>query len=71
MHLGKHNLIEKNNTSAIQLEQNGKHSSTQQTKHIDIRYFYVTDKVKDGTVEVTYKKDYWYAQQLPDQIFDW
>ena len=53
--LGKQNIIEQDNTSAIQLESNGKRSSTRCTKHIDIRYFYVTDKVKDGTVQVTYK----------------
>ena len=56
-HLSKHNLIEQDDTSAIQLKQNGKHSSTRQTKHIDIiRCFYVTDKVTDETVEMTYKK---------------
>ena len=53
--LGKHNIIEQDNTSAIQLERNGKCYSTQQTKHINIRYFYVTDKVIDGTVQVSYK----------------
>ena len=53
--LGKHNIIEQNNTSALQLERNGKHSSPRQTKHINICYFYVTNKVKDGTVQVTYK----------------
>lgn len=54
-YLGKQNIIEQDNTSVIQLERNGRRSSTRRTKHINIRYFYVTDKVKDGTVQVTYK----------------
>ena len=53
--LGNHNVIEQDNTSAIQLEQNGKQSSTKQTRHINIRYFYVTDKIKEGEVSVVYK----------------
>ena len=44
--LGNHNVIEQDNTSAIQLEQNGKRS---------IRYFYMTDKVKNGEVSIIYK----------------
>ena len=31
---------------------NGKGSSTKQTRHINIRYFYVTDKVRSGDVVV-------------------
>ena len=41
--------------SAIQQEQNGKRSSTNQTRHIKIRCFYVTDKVEEGNVSVIYK----------------
>ena len=44
--LGSHTIIEQDNTSAIQLEQNGWKSSSRRTKHIDIRYFYVTDRLK-------------------------
>ena len=53
--LGNHNVIEQDNTSTIQLEQNGKRSSTKRMRHINIRYFYVTDKIKDGDVSVIYK----------------
>lgn len=35
------------NQAAILLEQNGKASSTKRTKHINIRYFFITDVVKD------------------------
>ena len=53
--LRNHNVVEQDNTSAIQLEQNGKGSSTKRTRHINIRYFYVTDKIKEGDVSVIYK----------------
>ena len=43
--IGKTNILLQDNTSAIQLEQYGKRSSTKRTRHISIRYFYVTDKL--------------------------
>ena len=43
--LGSDTVIEQDNTSAIQLEKNGWKSSSKQTKHIDVRYFYVTDRL--------------------------
>ena len=42
------------NTSAIKLEVNGKKSSTKQTRHIDNRYFSITDRVKSGKVDIEY-----------------
>ena len=56
--LGNNNIIEQDNSSAIQLEQNGKWSSTKQTRHINIRYFYVTDKVENGEVSIIYNPDH-------------
>ena len=53
--LGNNNIIEQDNTSAIQLEQNGKESSTKQTCHINIRYFNVTDKVNNDEVSIIRK----------------
>ena len=50
--LGNHNMIEQDITSTIQLERNGKRLSTKRTRHINIRYFYVTDKIKEGEVSV-------------------
>jgi hypothetical protein len=47
-------VILQDNTSTIQLEKNGKQSSTQQTRHINIQYFYVTSKVKNGDVRIVY-----------------
>ena len=48
--LGKTNILLQDNTSAIQLERYRKRSSTKQTRHISIRYFYVTDKLQDKTL---------------------
>ena len=45
--LGKTNVLLQDNTSAIQLERYGKQSNTKGTRHISIRYFYMTDKLQD------------------------
>ena len=39
------------NTSSIKLEKNGKASSTKRTRHINIRYFLITDKLKKGEID--------------------
>ena len=52
--LGKHNMLQQDNTSAIQLERNGKRSCSKRTRHIDIRYFYVTDRLENGDLDITY-----------------
>jgi hypothetical protein len=33
---------------------NGKQSRTKRTRHINIRYFYVTSKIKSGSIRVIY-----------------
>jgi hypothetical protein len=38
-------VILQDNTSTVQLEKNGKQSSTKRTRHINIRYFYVTSRI--------------------------
>lgn len=54
--LGKETIIEQDNTSAIQLERNGWTSSSKRTKHINVRYFFVTNRLGDGDVtKVVYK----------------
>ena len=54
--LGKEIIIEHNNTSAIQLKRNRWKSSNKCTKYINVRYFYITDKLKNGDVTwVLYK----------------
>ena len=54
--LGSDTIIEQDNTSAIQLEQNGQKSSSRRTKHIDVNFFYVTDRLKKKNISrVVYK----------------
>jgi hypothetical protein len=50
----KDNLLYQDNQAVMKLEKNGKRSSGKRTRHIDIRYFYVTDKVKAGELSVEY-----------------
>ena len=40
--------------STILLAENGQTSSSKRTKHLDVRYFFVTDKIKKGEVKVAY-----------------
>ena len=40
------------NKSAILLETNGKASSSKRTRHINIRFFFVTDQVKKGNLTI-------------------
>jgi hypothetical protein len=54
--IGSDIIIQQDNTSTIQLENNGKASSTKRTQHINIRYFYVTSKIKDGDIRVIYHR---------------
>jgi hypothetical protein len=45
-------LLYQDNKSAMLLEQNGKASSTKRTKHINVRYFFVKDKIAKGEIEL-------------------
>ena len=47
-------VLMQDNTSTILLENNGHASSTKRTKHIDIRYFYMKEKVDSKDVIVEY-----------------
>ena len=46
------NILYQDNKSYILLETNGKDSSGKRTQHINIRYFFITDRVKKGDVSV-------------------
>jgi len=46
--------IHQDNQSGIRLETNGKRSSSKRTRHINIRYFFVKDKVDTREVEIKY-----------------
>ena len=40
--------------SAIKLEKNGRNSCTGNSRHVDIRYFFVKDRVDSGNIEILY-----------------
>jgi hypothetical protein len=48
------NVIYQDNQSAMLLEKNGKASSGWRTRHIDIRYFFVTDRVENNEMRIEY-----------------
>ena len=50
----KRNILYQDNKSAILLEKNGSLSSSQRTRHINVRYFFIKDKVDNGDIEVIY-----------------
>jgi hypothetical protein len=50
----KDNVLFQGNKSSILLEKNGKASSSKRTKHINIRYFFITDRVKKDEVSVVW-----------------
>jgi hypothetical protein len=50
----KDNVLFQDNKSSIILEKNGKASSSKRTKHINIRYFFITNRVKKEEVSVVW-----------------
>jgi hypothetical protein len=53
-YLIKDNIALQDNKSSILLEKNGKASSSKRTKHINIRYFFITDRVNKKEVSVVW-----------------
>jgi hypothetical protein len=47
-------VLYQDNKSAILLETNGKASSSKRTKHINIRYFFITDRIRKNEVSVAW-----------------
>ena len=50
----KRNILYQDNKSAILLEKNGALSSSQRTRHINVRYFFIKDKIDQGDIEIVY-----------------
>jgi hypothetical protein len=48
------NIVYQDNQSAILLERNGRGSSGRRTRHIDIRYFFISDRIKNKELRVEY-----------------
>ena len=46
------NILEQDNKSALLLEKNGRASSGKRTRHINIRYFFVQDRIASGDMTV-------------------
>ena len=42
------------NQSAILLENNGRASISRRTKHLNIRYFFITDRINKGEIKLEY-----------------
>lgn len=47
-------ILYQDNKSAILMEENGKLSSSQRTRHINIRYFFIKDRIASKEIEVQY-----------------
>jgi hypothetical protein len=47
-------IVYQDNKSAILLERNGRASSSKRTRHINIRYFFVADRVANKEVDIQY-----------------
>ena len=50
----KDNIVYQDNQSAMKLAKNGKRSSGKQTRHINIRYFFVTDRIAAKEMNMEY-----------------
>ncbi len=48
------NILYQDNRSAILLEKNGRASSSKRTKHIEIRHYYVADRIEKGDLSVVW-----------------
>ena len=48
------NILYQDNKSALLLETNGRASSSKPTKHINIRYYYVADRVAKGDLRIVW-----------------
>ena len=48
------NILAEDNESTIRMSNNGKDSCTSNSKHIAIKYFWVTDRIKNGNIVITH-----------------
>ena len=48
------NILYQDNIAAILLEKNGRASSTKRTKHIEVQYYYVADRIAKGNLSVVW-----------------
>ena len=50
----KMNIVYGDNQSTMKMEQNGKQSCGKRTRHFNIKYFYVTDLIERGEIQIKY-----------------
>lgn len=50
----ENNLLYQDNQSAIRMEKNGRNSCTGNSRHIDVRYFFVKDRIDKKEIKVEY-----------------
>ena len=50
----KDNILYQDNKSSILLETNGRKSSGKRTRHINVRYFFIADRVKSKEIRIEY-----------------
>ena len=48
------NILYQDNKSSILLETNGRKSVGKRSRHLNVRYFFVTDQVEKGNLEIEY-----------------
>ena len=48
------NTVYQDNHSAMKMEKNGRNSCTGNSRHINVRYFFVKDRINNGEFEVEY-----------------
>jgi hypothetical protein len=48
------NALHQDNQSCILLAKNGRQSSSKRTKHLNLRYFFVKDKIDSGDIVIRY-----------------
>ena len=48
------NLVYRDNTSSMKLEENGRASASKRTRHFNIKYFYITDLIDRSEVDIKY-----------------
>ena len=50
----KETIVYQDNKSTILLEENGKKRSGRRTRHLNIRYFFLTDQIEKGNISIQY-----------------
>ncbi len=48
------NMLKQDNQSAMWMESNGRNSCTGNSRHVDIRYFFVQDRIEKGELQLEY-----------------